>query len=231
MNTRSMTLTESGYILVFDTETTGFLPKDTKDLDLFPYITQLAFVVFDTNTQKIVKSYNKYIKIPGEVEITPFITELTGVTREKCDNGVSIIGALHHFYMAYMSVQAMVAHNLAFDVKMIEIEIQRNFHKLLSVSLDTCLLFDESLRKMKRYCTMNMGKPVCNIVLPRKSSNELGVPETFVKAPRLSELYQKIFGCGFENGHDALADTLACLRCFVSMYCGVQLDPSIMETK
>jgi DNA polymerase-3 subunit alpha len=226
-----MTLTESGYILVFDTETTGFLPKDTKDLDLFPYITQLAFVVFDTNTQKIVKSYNKYIKIPGEVEITPFITELTGVTREKCDNGVSILGALHHFYMAYMSVQAMVAHNLAFDVKMIEIEIQRNFHKLLSVNLDTCLLFDNSLRKMERFCTMDMGKPVCNIVLPRRSLNEMGVPKTFVKAPKLSELYQKIFGYDFENGHDALVDTLACLRCFVSMYCGVHLDPSIMETR
>jgi DNA polymerase III epsilon subunit-like protein len=222
---------ESGYILVFDTETTGFLPKDTKDLDLFPYITQLAFVVFDTNTQKIVKSYNKYIKIPSDVEITPFITELTGVTREKCDNGISIIGALHHFYMAYMSVQAMVAHNLAFDVKMIEIEIQRNFHKLLSVNLDTCLLFDDSLRKMERFCTMNIGKPVCNIVLPRRSLNKMGVPETFVKAPKLSELYKKIFGCDFENGHNALADTLACLRCFVSMSYGVHLDPSIMETK
>jgi len=79
------------YILVFDTETTGLFPKETKDLALCPYITQLSFVVFDIDTQKVVRCYNKYINIPSDVVITPFITELTGVTREKCDNGVDIM--------------------------------------------------------------------------------------------------------------------------------------------
>lgn len=230
MNTRSMN-TGTGYIMVFDTETTGFIPKDTKNLDLFPYITQLSFVVFDINTQKVIKCYNKYINIPEHVEITEFITGLTGVTREKCDNGVTIINALHEFYNAYMSVQSIVAHNLSFDIKMIETEIQRNYTNILSVNLEICLLFDDTLCKMGRFCTMNMGKPVCNIVVQKKSPNGMILPDTFVKVPKLSELYEKIFGISFENGHNALADSLACLRCFVSMYYGCYLDETIMETK
>jgi DNA polymerase-3 subunit alpha len=229
MNTRSMN-TGTGYIMVFDTETTGFIPKDTKNLDLFPYITQLSFVVFDINTQKVIKCYNKYINIPEHVEITEFITGLTGVTREKCDNGVPIIGALHQFYIAYMSVKSIVAHNLAFDIKMIETEIQRNHNDILSVNLDICFLFDDSLRQIGKFCTMNMGKPVCNIVMPRRSPSGMLMPDTYVKVPKLSELYEKIFGHGFINGHDALTDTLACLRCFVSMYYGYYLDETIMET-
>ena len=78
---------------------------------------------------------------------------------------------------------------------------------------------------------MYMGKPVCNIVLPRRTPSGMIMPETFVKVPKLSELYTKLFGISFENGHNALVDTLACLRCFVSMYYGVYLDETIMETK
>ena len=200
-------------------------------MNLFPYITQLSFVVFDINTQNVIKCYNRYINIPNHVEITEFITGLTGVTREKCDNGVTIIDALSEFYKAYMSVRSIVAHNLAFDIKMIETEIQRNHNDILSVNLDICFMFDDSLRKMKRFCTMNMGKPVCNIVMPRRSPSGMLMPETYVKVPKLSELYEKIFGRGFINGHNALADSLACLRCFVSMYYGCYLDETIMETK
>jgi DNA polymerase-3 subunit alpha len=217
--------------MVFDTETTGLFPKNTKDLTLYPYITQLSFVVFDLNKQKIVKCYNKYINIPSDVPISPQISELTGVSREKCDNGVQIIDALHDFYIAYMSVHSIVAHNLSFDIKMIETEIQRNLNTILQTNVEISFLFDQSIRNMNRFCTMAMGKPICNIIMPKLSSSGLKLPDPYVKQPKLIELYEKLFGKKFENGHNALVDTLACLRCFVSIYYSVYLDEKIMETK
>lgn len=230
MQNHSQKYTKPNYIMVFDTETTGLFPKETKDSTLYPYITQLSFVVFDMDTKKVVKCYDKYINIPSHVVITPFITELTGVTREKCDIGVDIIEALYDFYRAYMSVHSIVAHNINFDIKMIETEIQRNHNNLLSVNLEMCFLFDNTLRNMNRFCTMAMGKSVCNIVLHKKNPSGILMPDKYVKAPKLSELYNKIFGVNFDNGHNALTDSLACLRCFVSIYYGLYLDDEIMNT-
>ena len=37
------------------------------------------------------------------------------------------------------------------------------------------------------------------------------------KWPTLEELYYKVFGCGMENAHDALADILATKECFFKL--------------
>lgn len=216
------------YIMFFDTETTGLFPKNNKDLLLYPYITQLCFVIYDVSTHRIVKCYNEYINIPSDIVIEPFITKLTGITREKCNNGVRIVDALHEFYKSYMAIDSIVAHNLSFDVKMVETEIQRNFRDILSVNTDICFIFDDAIRNVNRFCTMILGKPVCNIVLPKRTPSGLLMSETFVKVPKLSELYEKLFEKQFENSHNALYDTLACMRCFVKIYYDITLDEKIM---
>ena len=61
-----------------------------------------------------------------------------------------------------------------------------------------------SLFLKPKYCTMKMSTNYCK--LP-------GGKQGF-KSPKLSELHQVMFGEGFENAHDALADVRATVRCF-----------------
>ena len=51
-------------VLVFDTETTGIIPKSYLPVDKMPYIVQLAFMLYDTKTNDVIKNFNQIIKIP-----------------------------------------------------------------------------------------------------------------------------------------------------------------------
>ena len=61
---------DDNLIIVFDTETNGLWPKDTKDITKcnYPYIVQLSFIIYNENTNEIVKTYNKYIKQTDEID-------------------------------------------------------------------------------------------------------------------------------------------------------------------
>jgi DNA polymerase III epsilon subunit-like protein len=205
------------YVLVFDTETTGLFPKrELYTIENMPHITQLCFIVYDMMTKEVVKKYNKYINIPKHVEIPTFVTNLTGITREKCDSGVRTIDALRQFYKAYRGCDAVVAHNLTFDKRMIEIEIQRYALEFFPEMMDACFMFNDTyneLHGINVLCTGKMGRDVCNIMIPSKFPD--GKP--YKKMPKLSELYEFLFHTPLEGAHDANVDTEACLRCFVAI--------------
>jgi len=204
-------------ILFFDTETTGLFPdaSDTTNPAL-PYITQLCFVLYDTETKQNIKIFNEYVQLPPEVEISEFITQLTGITREKCDNGVPIVKALRQFYRAYQACDVVVAHNIRFDRRMIELEVQRHALQFFPDMMDACFMFNsvyEMVHKKRTMCTAELGRSTCSITIPSKQA---GKPP-YKKMPKLAELYEHLFQEKFEGAHDALADTLACMRCFLKM--------------
>ena len=221
-------------ILAFDTETTGFFPTQDKNADIsildantlqnsYPFITQLCFVVLDTTTYTIVEEFNEYIKLPINAVFSEKASEITGITRETCDkHGIDIEYALMRFYRAYESASMIVAHNIQFDISMIQLELWRTRQIMascqtfmdMSKNVDFYFMFQHTnLSGKKLYCTMDMGKPVCN--LPMK--NKDGTISKFKKSPKLTELYNHLFHSIPENLHDAKVDTLACLRSFVMM--------------
>ena len=59
-------------ILIFDTETTGLLPKDVSlyQSDLWPYIVQFSFIMYNTISNKIEMEHDYIIKIPKEISIS-----------------------------------------------------------------------------------------------------------------------------------------------------------------
>jgi DNA polymerase III alpha subunit (gram-positive type) len=107
--------------LIFDVETTGLLPKNTKNappptIDQYPYIIQLSFAIYDIYDRRIIRSYDSYIKLPKTVEISEFVSNLTGITNEICETqGRHIIRVLKQFYAAYRECEGLVAHNMDFD--------------------------------------------------------------------------------------------------------------------
>lgn len=201
----------SEIILAFDTETTGLFPtkKVNYNMDEMPFITQLSFILYDYKNKHIIQTYNQYIRIPQETTITPFITGLTGVTREKCDNGVHIRDALQAFWMAYNQCDVVIAHNIDFDRRMMEIELIRNSYILTDIQ---CMsMFNPTynyINSIREICTGNLGRNICNIYNTDKRGNK------FKKMPKLSELYEFLFKIPMVGAHNSMYDTEACLKCY-----------------
>ena len=208
--------------LVFDVETTGLLPKKGQNIsiDVYPYILQFSFVVYDLEKNEIIKSYDSYIKIPEKVEIPEIITNLTGITKKTCETqGIPIIDAIKNFHEAYIMCEGLVAHNMDFDKTMIEIEIERNRQFILEKNPECFVLFNttyEVINGIDRFCTMKNGKNICNIWKETIKDGEVILKKS-AKWPKLVELYEKLFDETPENLHNSMVDVSACLRCYLKM--------------
>jgi len=197
--------------LVFDVETTGLLPKIPTDE--IPHIIQLSFALYDTDKNKMVDVYNTYVKPLSGINIRPMITELTGITQEKIETeGVDISEAIDEFYNAYQQADIIVAHNLHFDISMILMDGCPVMHELHGI-------FDfDVLKKAGKqlYCTMQSGIDLCKL----ERVNSRG---TYLKQPKLSELYINLFGKEPENLHNSAVDVAVCLRCFLKMHYDIEV--------
>jgi DNA polymerase III epsilon subunit-like protein len=212
------------YTMILDTETTGLLPKDMPQLSLvsdeelrtsYPYITQISFIVYDNYDKTIAEYYNKYIKIPEYVEISDKVTEITGITREKCDSGISIVKALNHLYNTYMKCGRIVAHNMWYDSRIVRTECRRHFRKLPSHMSKMFYKCDNN--HVNILCTMQDGRRLCALK----------------QWPKLINLYKILFNEDVEKYgiplHNSLVDVLVCLRCYMKLYLQHDIDNSEFE--
>ena len=202
-------------VLVFDVETTGLLPKKGQEVpaDELPYIIQLSYVIFETSNWRVSKEFNHYINIPQHVEISSKITEITGINRDMCNKGITMDKALEEFCEDYMICDTIVAHNIYFDRRMIQLEISRHSESLNPFHVEKVFLQSyEKEENKQNFCTMYKSKNICKI----ERKDDKG--ETYYKSPKLSELYEHLFETKApQNLHDSLIDTYVCLRCFVKM--------------
>jgi len=222
MFTLPVTKTASRCVLVFDTETTGLinktlLPLQYKDLAFHPYITQLSAVLYDVDNQKVKKVFNTYVKIPTHVEIPEIVVQLTGITREKCDSGMEIGDALSAFYKLYLKCDAIVAHNMWFDSKMIRIECMRNkFYQMRDIFYQGTSQGQGTQSQnvnsddVSISCTMMEGMKYCGV-------------NRFVRLSVLYELLFKEDANQFEL-HNSLVDTMVCLRCYLKIFCEKEMS-------
>ena len=98
-------------------------------------------------------------------------------------------------------VDFVCGHNIEFDRKMVFLEIDRIWKKDSEEKRAWKKLFKE-----KEVCTM------------QKSINFVAIPgRRGFKYPKLAELHQKLFGCDFDNAHNAAADIEATRNCFFEL--------------
>ncbi len=180
-------------ILVFDVETTG-LPKKRKasldDLDNWPYIVQLSWVVYDVLEGSIESINDSVIKLPEGISVPTESTKVHGISNEMMlANGVDIKKQLRYFLTDATNSDLLVAHNIEFDETVISVECIRNFH-------------NNSFKDIKtpRYCTM------------KKSIKR------WRKWLKLEILHEKLFDQKLKNLHNSLNDVYVCLRCFIKLY-------------
>ncbi|MDR0834660.1 MAG: 3'-5' exonuclease [Candidatus Symbiothrix sp.] len=179
-------------ILFFDTETTG-LPKNYKapvsDIDNWPRLVQLAYMVYDFDGHQ-VKEVNHIVK-PLGFTIPTESTKLHRITTEKAiRDGKDLKSVLVEFQSWVEKAEYIVAHNIAFDEKIIGAELYR-------------IKIPNFLSSKTKICTMQVSTDFC------------ALPGSYgYKYPSLSELYDKLFNTSVSEAHDALVDIKATVKCF-----------------
>ena len=191
-------------VIVFDTETTG-LPlgrnPPIEDTSKFPYIIQLSYILYDTDTNALLNLRDDIINIPNDVIISKESTNIHGITRTICNRkGINLDKAIDDFNEQLNIADIIVGHNVAFDKRMILVE---------SIRLNKEQYFTKQECKKKEFCTMMKCVKLCGIV---KTSI---VGEKYYKFPTLSELYTKLFNKIPIGVHDSIVDVLICLRCYM----------------
>lgn len=181
--------------LFFDTETTG-LPKNwsapVTDLDNWPRLVQLAWLLYDGKNQEI-KSADRII-IPEGFIIPTEASNVHGISTKRAhEEGIELTDALNEFSSALEEANFLIAHNISFDEKIAGAEFIR---KNISGKLDT----------IPKICTMKTTTNICKI--PGRYG---------YKWPNLTELHEHLFNTGFDGAHDALTDVKACADCFFEL--------------
>lgn len=160
-------------LLIFDTETTG-LPKSRSSAESrannWPHIVSISWVILDSDTDKIEKERNYYIK-PNGWAIPEESTNIHGITEEIArQNGSDLLDVMVEFVGE--KCDAWVAHNLEFDINVV----------VNAVLWD--LKFQFPPIPQRKFCTMLLSKSICK--LPGNYKNSY-------KPPKLKELYNYVF--------------------------------------
>jgi len=232
---------QSSYTLIFDTETTGLFYTNeitSSKLNEYPYMIQLAYELLDETTGDIVESYNSYIQLSDTIEISEQIQHITGITKEKlCEQGIPVVDALVSFYHAYSKSNRIVAHNISFDIKMIQVEIMRNYASMIEKGCPFPEnIFNpiyEHIHNKDIFCTMKYGIKITNLWKRSYKSLELPLTEHECikehtlsngqivrtrlekKFPKLENLYIQIYDIEPQGLHDAKMDVEICRKVYI----------------
>ena len=193
--------------LVLDTETTGLpvilndngwckLPTYAPYSSLKHYdssrLVQFSWIVHSKKTSFPI--VNDFIVYQDDIkEIPEAAYNVHKISKQKTLlEGMEINEVLDIFLQQLKLVDVIVAHNISFDLNVILSECYRHGRKDVI----------EELLSKKIECTMDIGTKYYKYKTQRIS---------------LARLHKKLFNKGFENAHDALADTIACRDCYVKM--------------
>jgi DNA polymerase III subunit epsilon len=181
--------------LFFDTETTG-IPKNYKapvsDLRNWPRLVQIAWLLVDKNG--VEASSAEYIVKPDGFTIPLDAAKVHGITTEVANaRGVDVNIALNAIVKDIESAQTLIAHNIAFDEKILGAEFLRAGYA-------------NHLEAKQRHCTMQSATDFCRLPGPYG-----------FKWPTLNELHNKLFHESFVGAHRALVDVRACAKCYFDL--------------
>jgi DNA polymerase III epsilon subunit-like protein len=175
--------------LFFDTETNG-KPLDYKapmnNVNNWPRVAQLAWAKYSP-LGDIIKERSYLIKPDGWVIPKEKFFIDNGMSTERNEMlGEPVASVLSIFIEDMQDCEVLVAHNMTFDYNILGAEMIRAKMR--------------SEKKLLRVCTMESTTNFCALPGGYKGS---------FKWPKLEELHEKLFGCKFDNAHDAMGDVKA----------------------
>lgn len=158
-------------------------------------------LLFDDVSGRSLAEYSTLIK-PDGWTIDPGAAKAHGFTDEMCEQyGVSGRGAFSFFQRVAGMADLIVAHNTAFDKKLMEIEAE-----YLGLQMPDTVW----------YCTMEASRGICNLP-PTERMLAAGINEP--KAPKLEEALTHICGRSLgDTAHDAMYDVKACRDIYLAIH-------------
>ncbi|WP_167792490.1 3'-5' exonuclease [Candidatus Macondimonas diazotrophica] len=194
--------------LVFDTETTGLVHHSKPVLDAAqPNLVQLGAILGNPDTGKIYGRIDSII-IPNldgyEWDIPEKVADIHGITTAEANQfGVYLPAQLEVFLDMVEVADVVVAHNVGFDLKIIEIACARC--REYDVKSKDNPQFLNPWRDKPTFCTLKAAKADPSI----KSTSERGT--------NLGSLHRQLVGHEMEGAHEAFADTSALWKIFCIM--------------
>ncbi len=182
-------------ILVFDTETTGFIDKKNPNLDDQPHIIQFAGILGELDEAgNYTELERKNIFIKPPIPIPYAASQVHHIYDIDVADATDIWENIDEIMSFLSQADAIIGHNIEYDEDMLKLELTR-------------------LQKQHLYTP---GQVVCTM----KDSTEFcaiqGNGERY-KYPKLGELYKKLFGEYFMGAHDAMVDVEATLKAFLEL--------------
>lgn len=192
-----------GYYLIFDTETNG-LPihydEPPENTDNWPRLLSVGYILLDEYFKVIKEGYHL---IRPDFQLEREALEVNGLTRQELENnGEDIINVLATLQEISKKVPYLVAHNMSFDLSIIQSEYIRAGQT-------------KKFSKMKKICTMKKGTSFCEIPSSYRNNG--------YKWPKLSELTEHCYFKPFYKfkiigNHHALNDAWLTAKCLKVLY-------------
>ena len=168
-----------------DCETTGLPEPGLVPLDQQPRIIEFAAIKVEDKTLTPMTTI-QFMCNPG-APLDPIITKITGITDDMLAGKKKFAAYVKELSEFFFGQRSMVAHNEAFDHRMLELELER-------VGRLTQFPWP-----MERICTLE------------RTQTRTG------KFLKLTELYQQLFGKDPEQKHRALGDVEILLEVCVKL--------------
>ncbi|MCU4165656.1 3'-5' exonuclease [Carboxylicivirga caseinilyticus] len=193
------------YILFIDTETSDRPHQwnsSTDDIHKWPYVLQVSWTVCKSSGETLF-TRDFYIN-PGEIQINPNAYKIHGINLEFLQqNGISREDAIMKLVDDIKKYKPLlVGHFLKFDLRMIEVALNR-----VGETLD--------LDALPKFCTMlNTRRPYAPIDTPML---------------RLNQLYQQLFNRELKDAHNAKVDAVATKECFFEQVKQGKIDDKVIQ--
>ncbi len=198
-------------ILFFDTETTGIRKNG-----FVPRVVQLGALLTD-NEGRTYGELNVLLKPEGFDSVPQEAANVHGFSIEVISKyGVDRTAGLEAFFELVNVADTIVAHNIEFDLDLLNIEIDAR----RTLSPDQADSWTRSLNNPAAFCTMINSRDTLMMPLSDAQARffrDTGNDQRF-KNPRLIEAYQHFFHKDFEGAHDAMADVRACRDVFFELH-------------
>ena len=181
-------------ILVFDTETTGFINKKEISLQKQPYIVQFAWILWDLDNGKYTELERINIFINPGIPIPYAASQVHHIYDIDVKDAPPMSSQIDEIMDFVNKADVLIWHNIEYDEDMLKLELKR-YEKSYLYAPDQTL------------CTMKSTVDFCAL---------LWKWERF-KYPKLWELYKKLFWEYFIWAHDAMTDVEATQKCFLEL--------------
>jgi DNA polymerase III epsilon subunit-like protein len=206
-------------VLLFDTETNG-LPKNRfappSQTDAYPAVLQISWAMYalTADSMTLVDRVDKSLRLAPEIPWDTGAAAIHGIPEAKARVGEYPAKAFLEFREVLHQVDYVICHNMEFDKPVVRAAAYAASSSVGEA--DAKLLRSLWSTKIREFCTMNSTRALVGI----PSAPEAKHP---FKAPRLNELYTKLYGhvydlSGSGNSlHSARSDTHCLAQCVIRL--------------